>query len=173
MEYISSDTNIWIDFHTINRLNMPFLLPITYIMSADAINDELCYPSTLKHDLLNLGLKGVEIDGVEFMLAREYGSKYCKLSIYDRIALAIAKNRGLVLLTGDGILRKAADYENVKVMGTLGLIDKLYKEDKITDFQYDECITLLQQYNGKKIRLPKDQISLRLDPFWKILLKTN
>lgn len=26
MEYISSDTNVWLDFATINRLEIPFLL---------------------------------------------------------------------------------------------------------------------------------------------------
>ena len=32
MEYISSDTNVWIDFNIISRMNLPFLLPYTYIM---------------------------------------------------------------------------------------------------------------------------------------------
>jgi len=41
-------------------------------------------------------------------LAEEYGRKYKKLSIYDRIALTIAKNRHILLLTGDLNLRKAA-----------------------------------------------------------------
>ena len=44
-----------------------------------------------------------------------------KLSIYDRIALAIAKHRGITLLTGDGALRKAARAEGVHVLGTIGI----------------------------------------------------
>ena len=41
MKYISSDTNVWLDFATINRLEIPFKLPYTYIMNEDAITDEL------------------------------------------------------------------------------------------------------------------------------------
>ena len=44
MEYISSDTNVWIDFMAIDKLELPFLLPCTYIMSDDAVNDELLSP---------------------------------------------------------------------------------------------------------------------------------
>ena len=41
MEYISSDTNVWLDFATINKLEIPFKLPYTYIMNEDAIAEEL------------------------------------------------------------------------------------------------------------------------------------
>lgn len=41
MQYISSDTNVWIDFVTIQKTEMPFRLPYTYIMSKDAVEDEL------------------------------------------------------------------------------------------------------------------------------------
>lgn len=32
MEYVSSDTNVWLDFAVINRLEIPFRLPYTYIL---------------------------------------------------------------------------------------------------------------------------------------------
>ncbi len=108
MEFISSDTNVWIDFCTIDKLYLPFKLPYTYIMNNDAIEDELLNPKDLKEQLIQLGLKKVELDIDELFLAEEYGRKYKKLSIYDRIALAIAKNRHILLLTGDLNLRKAA-----------------------------------------------------------------
>ena len=108
MEYISSDTNIWIDFSTINKIALPFRLPYTYIMNSDAIEDELLNPANLKQSLLSLGLKKVELDSTEYLLAAGYALKYKQLSIYDRIALAIAKNRKITLLTGDGRLRTAA-----------------------------------------------------------------
>ena len=52
MEYVSSDTNVWIDFSIIGCLELPFLLPYTYIMNSDAIEDELLSPSVLRDDLL-------------------------------------------------------------------------------------------------------------------------
>lgn len=47
--YISSDTNIWIDFKTINAMSLPFRLQCDYIMSNDAIQDELL--STLSYSM--------------------------------------------------------------------------------------------------------------------------
>ena len=49
MEYISSDTNVWIDFKIINRLNLPFLLPYTYIMYEESINSELISPLNFRN----------------------------------------------------------------------------------------------------------------------------
>lgn len=52
MEYISSDTNVWIDFLTINRIDLPFRLPYTYLytylMNEDAIGNDLVEPELQK-----------------------------------------------------------------------------------------------------------------------------
>lgn len=85
-------------------------------MDKDAIEDELLSPTNLKNDLIYFGLKQIEIDINELLLAEEYGKKYRKLSRYDRIALAIAKNRKIILLTGDKRLRNAAKEELVEVI---------------------------------------------------------
>ena len=44
MEYISSDTNIWIDFSAVDALALPFRLDCTYLMSSDALEDEWLSP---------------------------------------------------------------------------------------------------------------------------------
>ena len=109
MEYISSDTNVWIDFRTINKLEIPFRLSYTYIMNKDAVEDELLSPAGLGKELISYGLVPVDISIDEFYLAEEYGRHFRKLSVYDRIALAIAKCRKITLLTGDRALRKTAN----------------------------------------------------------------
>lgn len=124
MEYISSDTNVWIDFFIIGRIELPFSLPYTYIMNSDAINDELLSPTGLRDELLRCGLVSVDLTIEEFELAEEYSPRYPRLSIYDRIALAIAKFRKILLLTGDNALREAAKCENVAVVGTIGILDQ-------------------------------------------------
>ena len=131
MQTISSDTNVWIDFSTINRLELPFRLPYTYIMNKDAVADELLSPPGLGAALIAQGLVPVEITIEEFVLAEQYGMAYLRLSAYDRIALAIAKERGITLLTGDGALRKAARQEGVPVIGTLGILDQLWQSAAI------------------------------------------
>jgi len=162
MKFISSDTNVWIDFSIIGRIELPFCLPYIYIMNNDAIDDEFLSPIGLRHELMQCGLVGVELTIEEFSLAEEYGTRYPRLSIYDRIALAIAKERKIILLTGDGALRKAVKSENVNRLGTLGILDQLLGGNYIAEHEYEFCLLELQKHNGQKVRLPKSEINLRL-----------
>lgn len=98
----------------------------------------------------------------EYELAEEYGTRFPRLSIYDRIALAIAKVRCITLMTGDGALRKAAVEEAVRVIGTIGVLDQLLKNEYIDDTEYCDCLRELLKYNGREIRLPKAEIQMRL-----------
>lgn len=98
----------------------------------------------------------------EFELAEMFGNRYPRLSKYDRIALAIAVTRKIILLTGDNWLRKAAITEKVKLFGTLGVLDELYRGEYISLREYESCLLELKRHNGQKDRLPKDEISLRL-----------
>lgn len=136
MEYISSDTNVWIDFLEIERLNLSFRLPYVYLMNDETVDDELLSPPGLSGELLQLGLQKTELTEDEFFMAEEFTLKYAKPSVYDCIALAIAKIRGLTLLTGDGPLRKAAVAEGVTVMETIGILDQLHSGKHIEDEEY-------------------------------------
>lgn len=162
MEYISSDTNVWLDFVEIERLNLPFRLPYVYLMNDETVDDELLSPPGLSGELLQLGLQKTELTEDEFFLAEELASRYAKPSVYDCIALAIAKIRGLTLLTGDGPLRKAAIAEGVMVIGTIGILDQLHSGKYIEDEEYAECIQKLLEKNGGKVRLPKHELEIRL-----------
>lgn len=73
MEYISSDTNVWIDFNIISRMNLPFLLPYTYIMYTESMESELLNPEGFKDQLAEAGLVGVDITIEEFFLAQSWG----------------------------------------------------------------------------------------------------
>lgn len=162
MEYVSSDTNVWVDFATIRRLDAPFKLPYTYIMNEDAIENELLSPKELKENLLRLGLRAVELSEEEFYLTEEYNAKYPKPSLYDCVALAIAKVRGITLMTGDGPLRKAAEQESVTVIGTIGVLDQLYAGSYIEKAEYIDCLKELQKHNGQKVRLPEKELEKRI-----------
>jgi predicted nucleic acid-binding protein len=166
MEYISSDTNVWIDFHSIKELGLPFRLNFTYIMNIDAIHNELIEPEGLSDSLVSLGLKPVELEIQELLMADEWGVIYKRLSRYDRIALAIAKNRRIVLLTGDRALRNAAKSEDVSVIGTLGIMDMLLKEKKITKGEYKACIKAFKKLNNGEVRLPSRELEYRLNNDW-------
>ena len=161
--YISSDTNIWIDFKTINALSLPFELHYNFIMSKDAIHDELLSPPELKDELLGLGLIPTEIDDAELLLVYTYGSKYPQLSVYDIFALAIAKHRGYILLTGDGNLRKVGVAEGITVKGTLWIFEELFAKGHIDKANYLKYLKELQKYNGRQIRLPPAEIQKRIN----------
>ena len=167
MIFISSDTNVWIDFMTIGKLELPFRLPYTYLMYYEAVENELLSPPDLKSGLTDNGLVPTDITIDEFFLAEEYGRKYLKLSVYDRIALAVAKNRNIILLTGDAALRKAARQENVTVIGTIAVLDQLWNTNLITESEYVSCMNGLLANNGKKVRLPKTELEARLRMFKK------
>lgn len=162
MDYISSDTNVWLDFMEIEKLSLPFQLPYVYLMNDEMVEDELLSPPGLSKELLQRGLQKTELTEEEFYLAEMLASKYAKPSVYDCIALAIAKVRGLTLLTGDGPLRKAAVAEGGAVIGTIGILDQLHGGKYIKDEEYAECIRRLIDKNGGKIRLPKQELEIRL-----------
>ncbi len=162
MEYISSDTNVWLDFMAIDRLWLPFMLPYVYLMDNDAIEDELLNPPEIGKKLVKMGLQKTELTEAEFFLAEELTGKYAKPSLYDCIALAIAKMRSFILLTGDGPLRKAAKLEGVQVMGTIGILDQLSEGQYICLDEFQYCIEELLKYNGGKVRLPENELKKRL-----------
>ena len=162
MEYISSDTNVWIDFYKISKIRLPFRMSCKYIMFHEAIEKELLYPEDLKSQLVEDGLIGVEITTEELFYADELSAKYRRLSVYDRIALAIAKKRNIILLTGDNALRKAAISEKVKVIGTIGLLDRMLNEGCIEGNEYRDCLERLKNLIGNGIRLPEEEINARL-----------
>ena len=161
MKYISSDTNVWIDFNTIAKLELPFRLPYTYIMFKEALQDELLSPPEMIDELIGLGLQGVDITTEEFYYAIELADAYSKLSTYDRVALAIAKKREIELLTGDGPLRKAAIKEKVNVVGTIGLLDRLYEGKYIRKSEYVRCLKSLLKHSER--RLPEEEINMRIN----------
>jgi len=161
LEYISSDANIWLDFNTISKIDIPFRLRCTYLMYNEALREEILQPPELLTKLQELGLIGTELTLEEFYYADELSNKYKKLSGYDRTALAIAKHRGIALLTGDEALRKAAQKENVYVFGTIGLLDKLYNEYHIDEKEFRCCLEGFLEH--KERRLPVEEIQKRIN----------
>ena len=89
-------------------------------------------------------------------------NQHPKLSVYDTFALAIAKFRGIVLLTGDGRLRKTAAEEGVTVRGTLWIFDELIRNGKISEEEYRGFMLELKKQNGSRIRLSEAEIDRRI-----------
>ncbi len=165
MQYISSDTNIWIDFLSIQRLELPFRLAYTFLMSKEVLARELRSPVDLPERLLAAGLEQVELDGPDYWLAMTYRSQYPRLSEADAVALAIAKNRAITLLSGDGALRKAAQKEGVPVRGTIWICDELLQNKCISEEVYVQILLDLKAQQNRGRRLPINEIEMRIQRF--------
>lgn len=163
MEYISSDTNVWFDYYAISKLQLPFKLDCRYIMFHEALRNEVLDPPEMIDDLRNHGLVEIDLSTEEYYLAGELQSTYTKISIYDAIALSVAKNRSILLLTGDNALRKAAEKEGVACLGSIGLADRLLQEKRISEKEYLECMEGWKNQTVKGRRLPIEEIKKRIN----------
>lgn len=162
--FISSDTNIWVDFLLTDAIELPFRLPHHFCMSSYAIEDELIQPRGIAQRLMKYGLHATEITEEEYDFALSVIDSDYKLSVYDCFALAIAKMRGYILLTGDGRLRKRAQREGVEVHGTLWIFDQLKEQNLISVESYQEYMRELlhKTLTNAGVRLPKDELEKRL-----------
>ena len=93
MQYISSDTNVWLDFAIIERLELPFRLPCIYLMHGDAVHDELLSPPGLGEHLMKLGLEETELSEEEFL--RRADCVIHNLNLQDTLAQAEAFLRSM------------------------------------------------------------------------------
>ena len=161
--FISSDTNIWIDFYEIRHVDHPFLLDFDYYLSSAAYEDELIKSDELREELLSSGLKLAEVTESEFATAQAFRNMYRKLSLYDALALSIAKSRSWTLLTGDRPLRNAAEHEGVRCHGVIWIYDELLRQNKINKDAYHDAIrTLLTAVREGRCRLPADELLKRI-----------
>lgn len=162
--YISSDTNIWFDFNAVGHLDYPFRLQHSYCISQNAFQDEIL-EADLQDQLVAKGLQLAQVTNEEYQQAIDYANTYPKISTYDALALAIAKQREWTLLTGDGALRKAAEKEHIPCRGTIWVYDQLKETGGLTEAQYYEAIeALIGAVSRGERRLPMVELNKRKRP---------
>ena len=160
--FISSDTNIWIDFFEINHLDHPFRLDHEYYINERAYKDEMLKSEEMRIDLVHHGLKLTDVNDEEFKQAGTFQMKYRALTTYDAFALSIAKSRSWILLTGDKPLRLAAEKENVECHGVIWVYDELRSTGKLSPLEYQVAISdLIEAVQNGHCRLPLDELRKR------------
>jgi rRNA-processing protein FCF1 len=150
-----TDSNIWIDLYFGELLEEVFKLPFKF-MAPDVIIEELETPSG--QDLVVLGLKEKELSPFLVSEVVELKGKYPRPSINDLFALCLARHLRLILLTGDGELRKAAKKERVEVHGILWLLDVMVKRKVITPARAIKALELMLAHGS---RLPQRECRKR------------
>ena len=110
-------------------------------------------------DLVDLGLRVLELSGSQVLMVLDLAERYVRPSRQDLFALVLARETKAVLLTGDGSLREAAEREGVQVHGTIWLLD-LMVDHEVIDRQ--ERAASLKHMIESGSRLPWEEIKARL-----------
>jgi len=163
MKVLVSDTSVLVDLERGSLLGATFSLPVTLAVP------DLLYEQELSDyngpQLLNLGLKLLELNGQGVEIANNYRKQVHTISLPDSFALALAKTSDFILLTGDGALRNLAETEKVECHGVLWILDFLEREQVVAITNLHEG--LKQIANHPRCRLPKSEIISRLNRFAK------
>lgn len=157
MQVLISDANVLIDMEAGGLLELMFQLPFEFKVSDMLFVDELSH----RHShLLDLGLRQAELTSESVMDAMRMTHVYTGPSRYDCFSLALAKQEGCPLLTGDGDLRRAAQKEAVIVKGTIWLVEQMVEQSLINKTAAKAAYQLMQDAGS---RLPWKEALKRLD----------
>jgi predicted nucleic acid-binding protein len=164
-----SDTSVLIDLERGGLLEAVFALPHEF-----AVPDVL-YDREMRDEwgerLLGLGLQIVEVSAEGVGNALRYRQQRSSLSVADSFALALAKERALLLLTGDGQLRQLAEGENVECHGLLWLLDMLEEAGAPGAQLLHDGLTALAAH--PRCRLPRREITIRLERYQVVIKRAE
>jgi len=148
VQLLISDANILIDLEEGQLIQLMFQLPYKFSIPDILFEEEMAE----EHGYLpGLGLKCEDMSGEVMLSAEVLIQKYTNPSRHDCFALALAKDKGCPLLTGDKALRKAAETEAVMVNGTLWVVEQMIHQLLIT---VDQAREAYQRMKDSARRLP-------------------
>lgn len=149
MLLLISDANILIDMEAGELMNTLFQLPMQFAIP-DILYWEEIEPGA--PGLEQQGLRVLEVTGEYVAYASGLSTKYgAEPSPNDYLALALARQEGCPLLTGDQALKQAAQGEDVSVMGSVWLLRVMVENNLLT---VDQALVALSLMKERKRRLP-------------------
>jgi hypothetical protein len=161
MNVLVSDTSILIDLERCALLHQAFALQVEFVVP------DLLYERELRDyggpDLIALGLRVESLDESDVQRAQEYRLANPRLALPDTFALALARSRSWILLTGDGPLRSLAETERIECHGVLWLIDRMHAASVATAATLHASLERLARH--PRCRLPRAEIAARLERF--------
>ena len=128
MLLLISDTNILIDIED------GYLTPVVFRLSYEIAVPDILFESELRErhsHLLEAGLKVKSLTPESVKKTESLTAQYPRPSMMDHSALALAIQEQCPLLTGDKDLRIAAKKENIKVYGTIWIVEQLLHQKLI------------------------------------------
>lgn len=166
-----TDTNIWIQLYHGEIAERIFILPFQFI-STDLIIGELEFPDGAElvaayksRGLVQQGLTGNQVAEIKRLTIKH---KKKSVSSVDMSALVLAKAMGVMLLTGDNGLKKAALEEGIKqAHGLLWLLDEMVEQKAL---EPQEAVDALRKMLKRGAWLPAHECEERIRR-WKAMLK--
>lgn len=145
-----TDTNVWIDLYHGGLIQQAFRTDHTWLI-VDVLIDELVDPDghALISQFSSTKAKIVSATGVEVTTALGYAAKYPNPSRNDLIALAVAKTRSGILVSGDAKLRAAAKQESVESHGSLWVLKMLVDDEFISKPEGIESLKTIMAHNER------------------------
>jgi hypothetical protein len=149
MLLLISDANILIDMEAGALMPKLFALPFQFAIP-DILYWEEIEPGT--PGLEDQGLRVLEVSGEYVAYAASLPARYGTApSPNDYLALALARQEGCPLLTGDQALKHAAQAEDISVMGSVWLLRAMVENQLLS---VDEALAALARMKEAKRRLP-------------------
>jgi len=153
-----TDANVWIDLRHGGLIPAAFALDVTWAAPDIVVRHELRSPlgtGLLRRGLLELTLSPAEISAA-LALRRAYGG----ISAADAMTLALAESRQMILVTGDGPLRRAAKGQDVRHHGVLWVLDLLVSAQIVGQRVAAEALAQMKEQGG---RFPQEEVKKRLE----------
>jgi hypothetical protein len=142
------------------------LLEAVFVLPHEFAVPDVLYGREMRGDWgdrlgLGLGVEEVSKEGVTNAL--RFRRQRPSLSVPDSFALALAKERQWLLLTGDGKLRELARGEDVECHGVLWLLDVMEVAGTPAVQSLHDGLTTLAAH--PRCRLPRREITIRLERY--------
>ena len=159
MKILISDANVLIDMEVGGLIEFMFKLPYEFhtpdILFEEELDQQHAY-------FLDLGLVKTSLSGESLLRAQELMLKYPKPSRNDCIALTLAKDLGVPLLTGDKSLRAATTKEGVELMGTMWLFTEMEAHGLLTRESLGIALRKMKN-GGRRLPWPKLEALVKFD----------
>jgi predicted nucleic acid-binding protein len=156
-----SDTSVLIDLERGGLLESIFTLPHEFAVPDVLYEREM--NGQWGERLVALGLRVEEVSVAGVGNALRYRQQRTVLSVPDSFALALAKEREWLLLTGDGQLRELAGDERVECHGVLWLLDIMEEAGTPGIQLLHDGLSALSAH--PRCRLPAREITVRLQSY--------
>ena len=161
MQILVSDTSVLIDIERASLTAKLFDLPFQFAVPDMLYESELL--EVTGPELIERGLRVVELDTHEVEHARQLRRIKPALSLPDAFALALASARSWTLLTGDKELREEAIERQVCVHGVLWIFDRFEAFGTCSKEELRSGLETLKDH--PRCRLPVPEIDVRLKQY--------